>query len=154
MTHKEQIREALEEAGRKEYNGFEPDNQSAHYEQLRRAVTLLDTCAIIPVGKFQMGDIVRKKGDKGQWHGRVCGLYSTRITPNGYAVESIYEAGSVQIYPESALEPYTPDRVIIPRDVLEGMKKDVSNMESNSREELMCWSHNALIGKLLGEYGG
>lgn len=55
-------------------------------------------------GQFELGDYVRKKGDKGQWHGRICGWYSTEITPIGYAVESAYEKHSVQIYPESALE--------------------------------------------------
>jgi hypothetical protein len=53
--------------------------------------------------KFQLGDIVCKsKGS--QWHGKVVGFYSTELTPEGYAVESMYETGSVQIYPASALE--------------------------------------------------
>lgn len=38
------------------------------------------------------------------WHGRIVGEYSTEFTPEGYAVESEWEAGSVQIYPVSALE--------------------------------------------------
>lgn len=54
--------------------------------------------------KFAMGDRVRKKGDKGQWHGKIVGFYSASCTPLGYAVESERETGSVQIYPESALE--------------------------------------------------
>ncbi len=53
---------------------------------------------------FQIGDRVRKRGDKGQWQGHVVGLYSTDITPVGYAIESEREVGSVQIYPQSALE--------------------------------------------------
>lgn len=53
---------------------------------------------------FRKDQLVRKKGDKGQWHGRVCGFYSTSCTPDGVAVESIYERNSVQIYPASALE--------------------------------------------------
>ncbi len=53
---------------------------------------------------FKQGDKVRKKGNKGQWHGVICGKYSTAITPEGYAVESVYEKGSVQIYPVNALE--------------------------------------------------
>lgn len=55
---------------------------------------------------FQMGDLVKKKGDKGQWHGKIVGTYSATCTPVGYAVESLLETGSVQIYPESALEPW------------------------------------------------
>ena len=54
--------------------------------------------------KFQMGDRVRKKGDKGQWHGFIVGAYTTSVTRIGYAVESERETGSVQINPETALE--------------------------------------------------
>lgn len=54
-------------------------------------------------GKFKLGDEVRKtKGS--QWHGTVVGTYSTTLTPEGYAVESMTEKGSVQIYPVTALE--------------------------------------------------
>ena len=56
--------------------------------------------------KFKYGDRVRKKGDKGQWHGCIVGFYSTLITPKGYCVESERETGSVQIYPENALEEF------------------------------------------------
>lgn len=53
--------------------------------------------------KFKRGDRVRKtKGS--QWHGTVVGEYSTELTPEGYAVESATEKGSVQIYPAAALE--------------------------------------------------
>ncbi len=53
--------------------------------------------------KFEMGDEVRKiKG--AQWRGKVVGFYSSSLTEMGYAVESGWEEGSVQIYPESALE--------------------------------------------------
>lgn len=55
--------------------------------------------------KFKRGDRVRKRGSKGQWHGRIVGEYSASCTPIGYAVESERETGSVQIYPEDALEP-------------------------------------------------
>lgn len=51
---------------------------------------------------FGMGDNVRKVRGS-QWHGRVVGWYSTELTPEGYAVESDLERGSVQIYPASAL---------------------------------------------------
>lgn len=53
--------------------------------------------------KFKLGDIVRKtKGS--QWSGTVVSTYSTALTPEGYAVESSTEKGSVQIYPAAALE--------------------------------------------------
>lgn len=53
--------------------------------------------------KFAIGDTVRKtKGS--QWHGKIVGTYSTTLTPEGYAVESSTEKGSVQIYPAAALE--------------------------------------------------
>lgn len=55
-------------------------------------------------GTFKRGDLVRKKGNKGQWHGKIVGEYSASCTPEGYAVESLLERGSVQIYPASALE--------------------------------------------------
>lgn len=38
------------------------------------------------------------------WQGPIVGFYSTVLTPVGYCVESEREPGSVQIYPESALE--------------------------------------------------
>jgi hypothetical protein len=53
--------------------------------------------------KFALGQRVRKvKGSS--WQGRIVGVYSTELTPVGYAVESEREPGSVQIYPEAALE--------------------------------------------------
>lgn len=58
--------------------------------------------------KFEYGDSVRKsKGS--QWHGIVVGFYSTDLTPEGYAVESLTERGSVQIYPAAALERWLPN---------------------------------------------
>ncbi|GEM_PF-5102696 len=56
-----------------------------------------------PQGKFRMGDRVRKTSGS-EWQGRICGTYSTPLTPEGYAVESEAHAGSVQIYPAKALE--------------------------------------------------
>jgi len=53
--------------------------------------------------KYPIGTTLRKKSGS-QWHGTVCGTYSTALTPIGYAVESAFEPGSVQIYPEAALE--------------------------------------------------
>jgi dihydrofolate reductase (trimethoprim resistance protein) len=52
---------------------------------------------------FAFGDRVQKKRGS-NWHGRVVGFYSTALTPEGYAVESEREPGSVQIYPYEALE--------------------------------------------------
>lgn len=55
---------------------------------------------------FIMGDQVRKiRGS--QWKGCIVGWYSTELTPEGYAVESDTEKGSVQIYPAAALEKIT-----------------------------------------------
>jgi len=45
-----------------------------------------------------------KKKSGSEWRGRIVGWYSTALTPEGYAVESEHHAGSVQIYPASALE--------------------------------------------------
>ena len=69
-------------------------------------IKALRLLAAVESGGFNIGDRVRKKGEKGQWHGRIVGFYSTEITPIGYAVESERETGSVQIYPTSALEKY------------------------------------------------
>lgn len=46
---------------------------------------------------------VRKRSGS-SWQGKVVGFYTTHLTPVGYAVESEREPGSVQIYPEAALE--------------------------------------------------
>ena len=56
-----------------------------------------------PQGKFAIGDRVKKTSGS-EWVGHVCGTYSTALTPEGYAVESEAHAGSVQIYPDKALE--------------------------------------------------
>jgi hypothetical protein len=53
--------------------------------------------------KFKLGDLVKKVSGS-EWHGAVVGTYSTELTPEGYAVESSTEKGSVQIYPAKALE--------------------------------------------------
>jgi len=52
---------------------------------------------------FGLGDRVRKRSGAA-WQGRIVGWYSTKLTPEGYAVESEAHAGSVQIYPVAALE--------------------------------------------------
>jgi hypothetical protein len=53
--------------------------------------------------KYKMGDRVQKISG-GNWHGHVVGFYSTSLTPIGYAIESEREEGSVQLYPEKAIE--------------------------------------------------
>lgn len=53
--------------------------------------------------KFGLGARLRKiKG--ASWQGIVVGHYATDLTPDGVAVESEREKGSVQIYPVAALE--------------------------------------------------
>jgi hypothetical protein len=54
------------------------------------------------VPKFERGDRVEKISGS-SWRGHVVGEYSTKLTPEGYAVESEREPGSVQIYPAKAL---------------------------------------------------
>lgn len=55
-------------------------------------------------GKYILNQRLKKtKGSS--WRGRVCGYYSTTLTPVGYCIESENEPGSVQLYPETALEP-------------------------------------------------
>lgn len=52
---------------------------------------------------YKLGTRLRKKSGS-SWQGLVVGYYSTTLTPRGYAIESEREPGSVQIYPERALE--------------------------------------------------
>lgn len=56
---------------------------------------------------FKMGDFVAKKG-RASWRGRIVGWYRTDLTALGYAIESYFEPGSVQIYPQAAIEAWTP----------------------------------------------
>lgn len=74
------------------------DELKAEIDTMRYQIETLQSDA-----KFHIGDRVRKtKGS--QWSGVVVGTYSTVLTPEGYAVESSTETGSVQIYPAQALE--------------------------------------------------
>lgn len=57
----------------------------------------------LPGFKWFVGSKVEKISGA-RWRGYVVGFYSTELTPFGYCVESIFEQGSVQIYPESALK--------------------------------------------------
>ncbi len=54
---------------------------------------------------YKIGDPVCKKSGS-EWEGFVVGFYSTELNPKGYCVESYIHKGSVQIYPEAALEPW------------------------------------------------
>lgn len=59
-----------------------------------------------PLGwRWGLNERVTKKSGA-SWTGRVVGFYQTRLTEEGYCVESENEPGSVQIYPASALELY------------------------------------------------
>ena len=53
---------------------------------------------------FDFGESVQKRAGGGRWRGHVTGVYCGSLTPLGYAVESAFEPGSVQIYPARALE--------------------------------------------------
>lgn len=96
--------------------------------------------------KWELGDLVSKtKGSN--WTGRVVGYYSTVLTPRGYAVESLTEKGSVQIYPESALkevtEPTELEQLRKERDELYTALENLHEMTSEPFEEddydAHCW---------------
>lgn len=70
-----------------------------------------DTAAIekrawlhVPDSFFAIGQPVKRKGDGAQWHGAVVGFYRPSNGKLGIAVESDFEKGSVQIYPQHQLE--------------------------------------------------
>ena len=57
------------------------------------------------LAKFHYGDHVRKHSGS-WWQGVVVGWYSTAQTPIGYGIQlDMVPNGSVQIFPEAALEP-------------------------------------------------
>ena len=66
--------------------------------------------------RFKPGDLVQKKSGS-KWRGRIVGYYSTDLTKVGWAVESIHEPGSVQIYPESALDFIMEETQLVDEDV-------------------------------------
>lgn len=95
---------------------------------------------------FKRGDLVRKKGDRGQWHGVVCGEYSATCTPEGYNVESLLERGSVQIYPASALEPWdgvTPQTAAM-REALEALE-EINQREKDRVETIRKKNPNEIV---------
>jgi hypothetical protein len=72
-------------------------------DELRQRVSEWPADAI-----FQLGATVQKKG-RAFWRGKIVGWYRTELTALGFAVESMFEPGSVQIYPQTALEPWNAD---------------------------------------------
>ena len=56
----------------------------------------------VEAGEWPIGARVEKVGGA-SWSGLIVGTYRTKLTPEGYAVESENEPGSVQIYPRKAL---------------------------------------------------
>lgn len=64
---------------------------------------------IRPFGfRWGMGQKVRKKSGA-EWHGEVCGFYTTELNEEGYNVRSLRERNSVQLYPVAALEVWDGD---------------------------------------------
>ena len=76
----------------------------SHGEDADTAIAALTAAGwtLATPGKFKRGDRVTKISGS-SWTGHVRGDYSTSLTPEGYAVESENEPGSVQIYPAAAL---------------------------------------------------
>lgn len=95
--------------------------------------------------KFKIGQRVRKtKGSS--WQGCVVGFYSTFLTPEGYAVESEREPGSVQIYPASALEVCAGTGAVI-RTYEDGMRDGIQKCADylTSEAEAMLAQRDAII---------
>lgn len=101
-SHDSRLADELEEAI-EVHQGHCVNYVSFDFDLARRILSALrSTPAPDALRTFQLGDRVTKtKGSS--WTGRVVGFYSTSLTPEGYAVESENEPGSVQIYPVSAL---------------------------------------------------
>lgn len=104
MNDKQQLA-AMGERMREMHNYVEDDafRHLSRGQMSGMILMLQDICKKSAFARFRIGDRVRKtKGSR--WQGKVVGTYSTSLTPEGYAVESETEIGSVQIYPVSALE--------------------------------------------------
>ena len=71
-------------------------------EQLSDVDDPINSCTT-KQSKFKRGDFVKKRSGS-HWQGHIVGEYSTLLTLEGYAVESDFHDGSVQIYPVAALE--------------------------------------------------
>ena len=74
------------------------DDRNVLYENLMVAVRSCESQKY----QFKLGERVEKRSGS-SWRGKIVGFYTTKLTPIGYAVESEFEPGAVQIYPESAL---------------------------------------------------
>jgi dihydrofolate reductase (trimethoprim resistance protein) len=83
---------------------------------------------------FKLGDRVTKTRGS-NWTGLVVGTYRTKLTPEGYAVESETECGSVQIYPVSALQ-FAP--AVLHGDPREGSIKFVRDCD-NPNSPPVCY---------------
>lgn len=112
QTEQQPIAWATEREGDPTFPRLHKDeHQADHWVQvcnvappiIKRPLYAAPIAQTAPQGKFRMGDLVRKTSGS-EWQGRICGTYSTALTPEGYAVESEAHAGSVQIYPAKALE--------------------------------------------------
>jgi hypothetical protein len=88
--------------------------------------------------KFNLGDTVRKVSGS-QWKGTVVGTYSTELTPEGYAVESSTEKGSVQIYPAKALE-------LVASAVDEAMQR-LTDVQQEMEQEPVAWIYTDAKGR-------
>ena len=64
---------------------------------------------VAPPNAYPYGTYMQKKHGS-LWRGKIVGYYSTVNTPLGYAIESFFEPGSVQIYPAQALELWEPEK--------------------------------------------
>jgi len=83
-------------------NDGESQEFSAHVDYIEFNANLRD---LTENRKFRLGDKVRKKSGS-VWQGEIVGFYSTKLNSVGYCIESDAHPGSVQIYPESALEAF------------------------------------------------
>ena len=106
------LEKACEAIGRKvsNYHQMGKDNP-LRWSIAEHALTIAkyEASPALSAGKFHLGNMVLKTRGS-QWHGGIVGFYSTSLTTIGYAVESATEKGSVQIYPEAALEAWEVER--------------------------------------------
>ena len=77
------------------------DAASILAEEVHRLRRLIGPAATAPCA-FNFGDRVFKHSGA-EWSGRICGVYSTDLTPIGYGVVSVAHRNSVQVYPQKAL---------------------------------------------------
>ena len=96
-------------------------------------------------GRFVIGDLVRKKVNS-EWRGEVVGYYSTENTPNGYSVKSLFEKGSVQVWPEAALESWdgkgTPEQL---QEEIDKLKAMVFTQGSEAAKATYYWSERCKV---------